>query len=99
MAEYSYFEFACLCGTQYRVRYEGTYRCQCGRILELDWSFAAREHLPARVHESDIADGRTGRDDDPPVGGVLGSQLLEEPRWPLGVESGAGVGLSREHPR
>lgn len=47
MAEYSYFEFACVCGIQYRVRYEGTYRCPCGRILELDWSFAAREAASA----------------------------------------------------
>ncbi len=44
MAEHSYFEFACVCGIQYRVRYEGIYRCRaCGRILELAWSRPALE--------------------------------------------------------
>lgn len=42
MADHSYFEFSCLCGKGHRVKQEGTLQCECGRMLVLDWSGAAR---------------------------------------------------------
>ncbi len=42
MADHSYFEFSCLCGKGHRVQQEGTLQCECGRVLVLDWSGAAR---------------------------------------------------------
>jgi hypothetical protein len=47
VAEHSCYELVCDCGIQYRVRHEGTFQCRCGRILELDWSYAAREAASA----------------------------------------------------
>ena len=41
MADHSYFEFSCLCGKNYRVEHEGSFNCECGRLLVLDWSGAA----------------------------------------------------------
>ncbi len=43
MADHSCYVFSCVCGKEYRVRREGTFRCECGRLLVLDWS-ASREH-------------------------------------------------------
>lgn len=42
MADHSYFEFSCPCGKSYRVEQEGSFTCECGRLLVLDWSGAAR---------------------------------------------------------
>lgn len=42
MADHSYFEFSCPCGKNYRVEQEGSFTCECGRLLVLDWSGAAR---------------------------------------------------------
>lgn len=42
MADHSYFEFSCLCEKGHRVEEEGTLQCECGRVLVLDWSGAAR---------------------------------------------------------
>lgn len=42
MADHSYFEFSCPCGKNYRVEQEGSFTRECGRLLVLDWSGAAR---------------------------------------------------------
>ena len=57
MADHSYFEFSFPCGKNYRVEQEGSFTCECGRVLVLDWSGAAR----MAETETDRSAGETKR--------------------------------------
>ena len=68
MADHSYFEFSCPCGKSYRVEQEGSFTCECGRLLVLDWSGAAR--MPGIQTESASAAGNA-------FNGKGGTELLD----------------------
>jgi hypothetical protein len=78
MADHSYFEFACLCGKNYRVEHEGNFTCDCGRLLVLDWSRAARTATTSVCATSE------GRLDDHTLPTLNRSLPLEVERHVLG---------------